>query len=65
MRTAGRRESARALLRLALPLAYRVEVSGACPATGPYILAGNHSGFIEVALMVAWGPRGLELLGSG
>jgi len=56
---------ARAFLRLVLPFAYRVEVSGILPKAGPFVLAGNHSGFLEVALMVAFGPRGLELLGAG
>lgn len=33
--------------------------------SGPYIVAGNHRGIMEVFLMVAISPRPMEILGAG
>lgn len=35
------------------------------PSRGPYIVAGNHRGIMEVFLMVATCPRPMEALGAG
>ncbi|MFP4644422.1 MAG: lysophospholipid acyltransferase family protein [Spirochaetales bacterium] len=35
------------------------------PSKGPYIVAGNHRGIMEVFLMVAVCPRPMEVLGAG
>jgi 1-acyl-sn-glycerol-3-phosphate acyltransferase len=57
----------RAILRVAFRLLARVEVSGRehLPAAGPLIVAGNHAGFLDVILMIAFGPPRLELIGTG
>jgi 1-acyl-sn-glycerol-3-phosphate acyltransferase len=45
----------------------RAEVNGRnhLPARGPAILAGNHIGIIEVAMLVAYTPHPIELVGAG
>ncbi|MEX2443226.1 MAG: lysophospholipid acyltransferase family protein [Alkalispirochaeta sp.] len=35
------------------------------PRSGPFIVAGNHRGIMEVFLMVATCPRNIEVLGAG
>lgn len=35
------------------------------PESGPYIVAGNHRGIMEVFLMVSAAPRNIEVLGAG
>jgi 1-acyl-sn-glycerol-3-phosphate acyltransferase len=35
------------------------------PESGPYIVAGNHRGIMEVFLMVSACPRNIEVLGAG
>ncbi|AHC16750.1 1-acyl-sn-glycerol-3-phosphate acyltransferase [Salinispira pacifica] len=62
-----RRKFSRLLLRTLLPLVFRLDISGDgnTDLQGPLIVAGNHSGFIEVLLMIAYGPKQLELMGAG
>lgn len=54
-------------LRAAFRLLARVEVTGRenLPPAGPLIVAGNHAGFLDVILMIAFGPKRLELIGTG
>ncbi|MEI6876850.1 MAG: lysophospholipid acyltransferase family protein [Spirochaetota bacterium] len=61
------RAFSRGVLRLLFRLFARVEVQGEenVPATGPCIVAGNHSGFLDVLLMIAFGPPRLEMIGTG
>jgi 1-acyl-sn-glycerol-3-phosphate acyltransferase len=66
-----RRRFARAFCRIVLRAAFRllarVELTGAehLPSAGPFLIAGNHSSFLDVLLMIAYGPRRLELIGTG
>lgn len=62
-----RRAFSRAVLRTMLPRLAKLEVSGLehLPAEGPVILAGNHSGMLEVLLMIAYAPKHLEIIGAG
>jgi hypothetical protein len=66
-----RRRLQRGLARLAgralIPLLARVEVTGAehYPRGGPLLAVGNHVAAMEVALMVAYAPWQIELLGPG
>ena len=62
-----RRAFSRGVLRFLLPRAARIELAGLenLPARGPLILAGNHSGMLEVLLMIAYSPKNLEIIGAG
>ena len=53
--------------RALIPLLARVEVTGAehFPPGGPLLVVGNHVAAVEVALMVAYAPWQIELLGPG
>jgi 1-acyl-sn-glycerol-3-phosphate acyltransferase len=57
----------RAVLRAIFRLLARVEVTGRenLPPSGPLVVAGNHSSFLDVILMIAYGPKRLELIGTG
>jgi len=57
----------RGFLRAAFRLLARVEVTGRenLPPAGPLVVAGNHSSVLDVVLMIAFGPRRLELIGTG
>jgi 1-acyl-sn-glycerol-3-phosphate acyltransferase len=61
------RAFSRAALRAVFRLLARVEVTGEgnLPAAGPLLVAGNHAGFLDVLLMIAYGPKRLELIGTG
>ena len=61
------RALSRGFLRAAFRLLARVEVTGRenLPPAGPLIVAGNHSSLLDVILMIAFGPRRLELIGTG
>ncbi|MDC7228436.1 MAG: 1-acyl-sn-glycerol-3-phosphate acyltransferase [Spirochaetales bacterium] len=63
----GRRTFSRILLRIVLPIAFKVKISGKkdWKALGPVVVAGNHSGFVEILFMIAYGPKYLELLAAG
>lgn len=56
-----------AVLKLLFKVLARIEVSGLenIPKTGPLILAGNHVGAIESALMAGLSPRMVEFLAAG
>ena len=66
-----RRKVQRGLARLAgralIPLLARVEFTGAehYPRGGPLLAVGNHVAAMEVALLVAYAPWQIELLGPG
>ena len=62
-----RRKFSRVLLRTLLPLVFRVRITGLenLKNCGPALLAGNHSGFLEILLMIAYGPKYIEFIGSG
>lgn len=62
-----RRAFSRAVLRFLLPRLSKIELYGLehLPDEGPIILAGNHSGMLEVLLLIAYAPRHLELIGAG
>jgi 1-acyl-sn-glycerol-3-phosphate acyltransferase len=61
------RAFSRAALRAVFRLLARVEVTGEenLPAAGPLLVAGNHASFFDVLLMIAFGPKRLELIGTG
>jgi len=57
---------ARALGRLILPLAFRIQVNGRenFPAQGPLLVVGNHVAVMEAALMAVYTPWQVETLGA-
>lgn len=61
------RHFARLLLRFLLRILTRLEIQGKenIPEKGPVILAGNHVSVLEAALMIAFSPRLVEMLGTG
>ena len=61
------RAFSRIALRAVFRLLARVEVTGEenLPAAGPLLVAGNHASFLDVLLMIAFGPKRLELIGTG
>lgn len=61
------RRLSRFLLRFLLRTLTRLEIQGKenVPKSGPLILAGNHVSVLEAALMVAFSPRIVEMLGTG
>ena len=65
-RNVFKRTLLKAVLRLALKILARVEVTGLenLPKEGPLIIAGNHAGSIETALMAAYSPRLVEFLAA-
>ena len=62
-----RRLFSRIVLKILLPVAFRIRITGKriTADDGPLILAGNHSGILEILLLIAYGPRNLELIGAG
>jgi len=62
-----RRRAAKPLARVLLRWFTRHRAFGLehFPRRGPYIVAGNHRGIMEVFLMVAVCPRHMEVLGAG
>lgn len=61
------RHFARLLLRFLLRVLTQFEIQGKenIPEKGPVILAGNHVSVLEAALMIAFSPRLVEMLGTG
>lgn len=62
-----KRSLLKAVLKSLLFLLTRIKIEGQenLPSTGPMILAGNHVGSIETALMAAYSPRMVEFLAAG
>ncbi|MBN1640328.1 MAG: 1-acyl-sn-glycerol-3-phosphate acyltransferase [Anaerolineae bacterium] len=63
VRRAAMRYAGRALL----PLLARIQVTGRdhFPPHGPLLVVGNHVAAVEVALMIAYSPWQIEVLGAG
>lgn len=66
-RNVFKRRLLKSVLKVLLKILARVEVSGLenLPKEGPLILAGNHVGSIEAALMACYSPRMVEFIAAG
>jgi 1-acyl-sn-glycerol-3-phosphate acyltransferase len=62
-----KRNLLKVVIKVVLKLLARVEVTGLenLPKQGPLILAGNHVGSIETAMMACYSPRMVEFIAAG
>jgi 1-acyl-sn-glycerol-3-phosphate acyltransferase len=60
------RGAARAVMRVLLPVAFRIRITGRenFPEGGPLIVVGNHAAAMEAVLMAVYTPWQMEMLGA-
>jgi len=60
------RSSLRQLGRLAIPLLFKVKVTGneKFPVKGPLIVVGNHTAIMETVMLICYTPWQIEMLGA-